>query len=259
MTKTLITTAAALAMLSLALPAAAQTTKIDASASVRLGTRPQAGSTTPQSAAIEKAKARADQEIDRRVANLNQLLARINGMQKVDAAFKAALATTVQNQVQALTALRATVDGDQNVATLRPEIQSITKSYRIYALVMPQATIGAAADRVQNLAGMFQALGTKLQARIASSTASTSVAAAALADFNAKVADAQTQATAAVGHIAGLQPDNGNQTVKKSNDAALKQARADIRVAQQDFVAARKDADAIIKSLGGATPPPIHQ
>ena len=65
--------------------------------------------------------------------------------------------------------------------------------------------------------------------------------------MNAKIADANTQAKAAVSGISGLQPDNGDQTVMQSNTAALKAARVDIQTAQNDLVAARKDAGTIVK------------
>lgn len=250
----------ALALVSLTLPLLAQAAGATVVGSARVGglganVGIQASTTVSArgSDAASNAKARADQEIDRRITGLNALVTRIDAMQKIDATFKASLAATVQAQITDLTNLKATIDADSSASTLKVEVQSITKSYRIYALVMPQATIGAAADRTQTLVGMFTTLGQKLQTRIASSTNASTVAVSAMADFNAKVADAQVQATAAVSHIAGLQPDNGNKTVMQNNQTALKQARADIRVAQQDFVAARKDAQTLIEALGGST------
>lgn len=253
MTHKLFRTTAIVLMLALGAPALAQTVDVSTHASVQTGGANASVTAGAQGSAEATAKARADQEIDRRVSSLNAFLGRINGMTKIDATFKASLASTIQTQINDLTTLKSTIDADTTASTLKVEVQSITKSYRIYALVLPQAAIGAAADRAQTLVGMFTTLGGKLSARIASSSGDTSAAAAALVDFNAKVADAQVQATAAVNHIAGLEPDNGNKTVMQTNDTALKLARADVRVAQQDFVAARKDADTIIQSLGGTS------
>lgn len=256
MTKTLSRTLALALMLSIAAPAFAQTSvQVTGSAaagagSATAGAHASAGVSTDK---VTQAKARADQEIDRRIAGLNAFLTRIQAMQKVDATFKATLSTTIQGQIADLTNLKATIDADTNTSTLKVEVQSIAKSYRIYMLVMPQAALGAAADRAQTLVTMFTTLGAKLQARIASSTTDTSAAVTAMADFNAKVADGQVQATAAVGHIAGLTPDNGDKTVMQSNLTALKQARADIKVATQDFVAARKDAQTIMQALGASS------
>jgi hypothetical protein len=63
------------------------------------------------------------------------------------------------------------------------------------------------------------------------------------------VTDATTQTNAAISAIANLKPDNGDATIKASNDAALKSARTKIQAAQQDIVAARKDVEAILKAL----------
>ena len=71
----------------------------------------------------------------------------------------------------------------------------------------------------------------------------------ALADMNAKIADANVQAQAAVTETASLQPDNGNATVMASNTATLKDARTKIQTAQQDLVKARQDAGVIVKAL----------
>lgn len=204
------------------------------------------------SASLTTAKSRADQEITRRITAMNALLTRVNGMTRVDASFKATLAANIQTQVTALSALQSTIDSDTSASTLKVEIHSITKSYRIFALVLPQANVGAAADRIQTVAALMTTLSGKLSARLASSTATgadNASSTAALADANAKIADAQVQATAAIGHIAGLQPDNGVKSVMTSNTAALKLARADIKVAQQDLAAARKDFAVIMSGL----------
>lgn len=264
MTKTLSRTLAIALLMGAAAPALALTTSVGTTVvgQARVGglgaqVNANASASTTVSggsgSAVDKAKARAAQELDRRITSLNAFLTRINSMQKVDANFKATLSAEIQSQITDLTNLKATIAGDTNIATLKPEIQSITKSYRIYALVLPQAAIGAAADRVQTLAGMFTTLGGKLASRIASSTGDTSAAVAAMADFNAKVADAQVQATAAVSHLSNLKPDNGDKTIQATNKTELTKARADIRVAMQDFVAARKDADTIVKALGGVS------
>jgi hypothetical protein len=93
-------------------------------------------------------------------------------------------------------------------------------------------------------------LGTKLSARItAAQSAGNNVTAAttALASFNAKVSDGSTQANAAITEVSSLKPDNGDATVMASNTATLKDARSKIQAAQQDFVAARKDAETIVQ------------
>ena len=201
---------------------------------------------------ITTAQQRADQEIARRITALNALITRINGMQKLSADEKTSLASSTQGQITLMNNLQAQIAADaaaNSTTSLKADIQSITKAYRVYMLIIPQGNIEAAADRVLTVAATLTDLSTKLQARIASSTVNTSGAQAALTDMNAKIADANTQANAANSEVASLVPDNGVQTVMQSNTAALKDARSKIQAAQKDLIAAQKDASTIVKDL----------
>lgn len=202
-----------------------------------------------------KAVGSANKEIDRRLTALSALSARVNAMVRLSATDKTDLSVQIQAQIAAMNSLQAQIATDvSNDATssLKSDIQSITKSYRIFALIIPQGDIEAMSDRVLTIVGDFDAVATKLQTRISaaqSSGANVSSAVSALADMNAKTSDASVKAQAAVSETSGLQPDNGVSTVMASNTAALKDARSKLQAAQQDLVAARKDAGSIIKTL----------
>jgi hypothetical protein len=199
------------------------------------------------------AKAKADQEIDRRIASLNDLNTRIGNLARVTASFKQSLNTNVQNQITGLTQLKAKIDADTDADTLKTDLQSVNQSYRIYALVLPMTRLAAAADREVTIITMMNQLGAKLQARISaaqSSGANTSALMAALTDLSNKLADASTQSQAAVSVTASLTPDNGDKTKMEQNLQALKTGRSDVQAAQKDLVAARKDIDTIVKGLG---------
>jgi hypothetical protein len=204
---------------------------------------------------ITTATTRADAEITRRINALNALSTRVNAMAKVSASDKASLSSTITTQIAAMNTLEAqiAVDAAANSTTsLKADIQSITKSYRIFALVIPQGAIEAASDRVLDISGMFTTLSGELQARItdaqnAGANMSTSVA--ALADMNTQITNVQIQANAAVSETASLQPDNGDATIMASNTAALQDARTKIKAAQADLTAARADAGTIVKAL----------
>jgi hypothetical protein len=204
-----------------------------------------------------KAVGSANKEIDRRLTALSALSARVNAMVRLSATDKTDLSVQIQAQIAAMNSLQAQIATDvSNDATssLKSDIQSITKSYRIFALIIPQGDIEAMSDRVLTIVGDFDAVATKLQTRISaaqSSGANVSSAVSALADMNAKTSDASVKAQAAVSETSGLQPDNGVSTVMASNTAALKDARSKLQAAQQDLVAARKDAGSIIKTLEG--------
>jgi hypothetical protein len=201
---------------------------------------------------ITTAKSHADQEIDRRVQALNDLNTRVQGMVKVSADVKTSISNEVSTEVSNLTTLKAKIDADADIATLKTDIKSITADYRIFMLVIPQGRITVAADRISAVTEAMTTFSGKLQTRItAAQTGGQDVTAlsASLTDMNAKIADANVQATAAVSHVSSLQPDKGDKTIMASNSAAIKQSRADLKVAMQDLTAARKDAGSIIAGL----------
>ena len=197
-------------------------------------------------------RAKADTEITSRISALNSLETRINQMQKISANDKASLDTNLQAAVADMTNLKATIDADTVAATLKSDIQSITKSYRIYMLILPQGRIIAASDRIMTITGLLSDLSAKLQVRIAAAQAAgqnVTVLNASLSDMNAKTSDANVQAQAAISEVANLQPDNGNTTTFTSNQQAIKDARAKIKVATADLKTARQDAGSIVKSV----------
>jgi hypothetical protein len=206
------------------------------------------------SAKLSKTKSKGDQEIDRRITALTDLNTRVQEMQKVSAAYKQSLSVTIQQLITGFTTLKAKIDADTDAATLKTDILTVTQSYRVFALVIPQARIVATTDRLMTIIGMVNTLGTKLQARVQAAQAGgrdVSALTKVLTDMNAKLTDAQTQTQAAFQHTSGLVPDNGDATKMKSNTAALALARSDIQIAQKDLVAARKDVDTILTGLKG--------
>jgi hypothetical protein len=227
------------------------TTNAAVNATVTAGTP--AGSASVSLTAAEKtAVSRGDKEIDRRIAALTDLNTRIQAMQKVTDTFKAGISASITNEINTLTSLKAKIDADTDLTTLKTDIQSITASYRVFALVLPQGRIAAFADREVELVSMMSTLGAKLQARIATAGqggADVSALTTALTDMAAKLKDAQAQAEAAVTASSSLAPDNGDKTKMAANDAALKTARADLVAAQKDLAAARKDVATIVSGL----------
>jgi hypothetical protein len=213
-----------------------------------------AQTTTPKTkgtANISKMIERSDTAITQRINSLNALVTRVNSMQKLSDTEKSTLATSLQNEVSQLTTLKATIDADTVATTLKTDMQSITKSYRIYMLVLPQASIAAASDRVLTIVGLMNGVETKLATRISQvpSTANITSIQSAMSDITAKLSDATTQASAAVSETASLVPDQGNTITVTSNTAALKDARSKIKTATADLTAARKDFATVVQGI----------
>ena len=232
--------------------ATVQTRPIKANSTVtgEVRTKPATTTVKVRAQVEDRAKDRANQEIDRRVKLLGNLSERLEGAIKVTGETKASILANLQAQIDALVALKAKIEAETSTTTLREHIKSITGSYRIFALVAPKAAITAYADRLNVLTGQMTDLGAKLQARIdAATTTDTSAAVSALAEYNAKIASAKVQISAALALVASLQPDNGDETVAASNRAALQDARAKLEAARKDLETARKDISAIRNAL----------
>lgn len=246
--------AALLASLALgALPALAETNvHANVDVSVRASTTERGKLAANTDARMGQSKARANEEIARRVAALNELLTRINSMKHLSSDEKTSLSATIQSQLKLMADLKAKISADTTADALKTDIKSITSSYRIFALIIPKGHIEAAADKVLDIVGLTADLSAKLKAKIdAAETAGKSVETlrSALTDMNAKSADAKIQANAAIDLIANLTPDMGDKTKMESNKQALMAARAKISAAGKDLDAMRKDAKMIIASL----------
>lgn len=212
-----------------------------------------------QTERMAKIISKANQEIDRRITELNKLIEQVGNMKRVSAQEKASLASMVQTQIADLNSVKTKIDADTDIETLRTDVKSITISYRIYALVIPRGHILVAADRLRMIANMMSETAIKLETRISTAkTAGKDVAAleSALADLKTKIADALTQAAAAESTVALLTPDLGDATQMKNNKNALMDSRTKIKAGRQDVNAARKDARTIVEGIRKLKPSP---
>jgi hypothetical protein len=203
---------------------------------------------------MQKGEDKAGHAIDVRIKSLQELSVRLAGLKLLSPEVLASIQASLNAEIQNLITLKAKIASDTSTTTLKADADSITKANRVYLLVEPKARIASAASRVNAVVTQFQALATKLQARItAAQTAGTdvSVAVTAMTDFNAKIADAKTQADAAVAETANLKADNGDKTVLAANLAALKDARTKLANAEKDLAAARHDAATVYSVVKG--------
>lgn len=205
--------------------------------------------TTRPVADLATLKAQALAEITSRVTHLQAQIERINKMERLSADQKASIVVELNAQIASLTTLKAKIAADTDLATLREDMKSITKAYRVYAVTMPKAAIIAAADRIMTVSAQMDTISIKLSERVAAATST--IATTALADFKIKVADAKVQAQAAVSLVSALVADNGDAAIAASNQAALKSAKAKIDAGQADLKAARKDMETIMKAVRG--------
>jgi hypothetical protein len=190
---------------------------------------------------------KANKELTRRIESLQQLTDKINGAKKLSAAEKTTLTQNVQTEITNLTTLQTKIQGDTDLLTLQTDVQSIVKSYRVYALYMPQIQVMVAADRVVTIIDQMTTLHNKLQTRLTDAqTKGKNVTSlqTLLTDMQTKITDAQTQANSVVTTVSGLTPDGypGNKTT-------LTSARKTLQAVRLDLVAASQDALKIVQGL----------
>lgn len=207
---------------------------------------------TAQAKQMERIVLRSNQEIDRRTEALKTLADRIQLMKRLTDSQKVTIVSEVKAQIDALNSLKTKIAAETDIAALRADAQLIAKSYRIFALIIPQSHIMIAADRIVTIADTMTAVGVRLQTAITTAQAAgkdTAVSQAALADMTTKIADAKAAASEAQNIAAPLVPDNGDQAKFKANKDALKQAQSKIKAAHQSLVAARHDIQSIMQAL----------
>lgn len=202
-------------------------------------TKVQVRTATIQTNVIARLKEKAVKEIDRRIASLNKLIDKINAVKRLTSDQKSVMAAQVQTEITNLTTLKTKIEGDTDIDVLRTDVQSIVKSYRVYALYIPKMAIIAHADKILNLIeGEMATLTEKLQLRINEAKGkgySVEIMTSLMTERQVKLDDAKNQANAAIVKVTVLTPDGwpGNKTVLEAARDLLKTARKDLSDAQK--------------------------
>src|SRR5207237_410206 len=133
------------------------------------------------------------------------------------------LTTQVQLQITSLTTLKAKIDTDTDLTTLKADIKSIVDSYRIHLLFVPKTHVLVVADTILQATDKFTNISTRLQTLITQAQSAgkdvTSLN-TALADMNSKVTDATTQSNNAVSSVVNLQPAADTSPYKPAFETA---------------------------------------
>jgi len=210
-------------------------------------------------------------QIDRRVKEVDKLLARVASALDVTDAHRTALSAALQDARAGLVALRAEVVAlattTAGTATLTPQHEEPAPStdamspevaaacarmyseFRIYVLRKPQVNLVVGADRVSGQRALFDLLASELDAAIAAVPSDPDGAEARrlLDDYRAKIASASLAAAGISDAVIGFGPEdwNANPSILAPYVDAMRQVKRDLRTAKQD-------AKQIVALLGGA-------
>lgn len=198
---------------------------------------------------VEDLKARAVKEITKRIDSLNSIIAKLASIKCISLSDKTNLTAQIQTEIQTLQVLQTKIQGETDLATLRADVQSITKAYRIYWIFIPKIHVLAANDRIVEVTANMNDVIAKLQTRITAGGSPTSNLQTTLDDAKAKNSDAQTQGQNAINLVTPLLSDNGDKNLQQTNTATLKQAEADIKTANSDLKTVYGDFQKIVRQL----------
>lgn len=195
-------------------------------------------------------QARGDQYITQRLTSLNTLVTKINGLKNLKPEDKSQFLTNINADISGLTALKAKIDADTDVATARADVLSIFTTYRVYVVFDPQTQLLAASDTMTVLADELDMLANKLETRIneAGSGVNTTTLRNLLNDMRSKIADARTQYTNVENTVSPLTPASYNSN-PSGTKATMQTARADITTGRTDLTGAWADAKQIRAGL----------
>lgn len=206
---------------------------------------------------VDILRAAGDCEINRRFVTLDGLTYLVNHSTVLTAQDKIDLLSggsvnpaSFVAEHAGLTSLKASIDGDTTIPTLRTDIGKIAPDYRVYLLVVPKTHLVSAADGAAKTSARFVPLASELQNLINQAKddgKDVTAAQAKLDDLKAKVGQANGLIAPVVGTLMPLSPADWNSGAAKP---VLQSARQTLHSARALLVDARQDAHQIIVLLG---------
>jgi hypothetical protein len=182
---------------------------------------------------------RGDQEITRRLAQLNKLSSLITASKHLTASDKTTLSGEVTTEISGLTTLKTKLDAETTVAGAGADAKSIITDYRVYALITPKVWLIKTADDQQTAEAKLSALITKFQTRITAAKSQGKEVTAlqtALDDMTTQVKNSQAICSGIEAKVLPLQPTDfdSDHTILTGDAAQLKTAHAANEAAYTD-------------------------
>ncbi len=110
----------------------------------------------------ENAKARGELEIVRRISALSNLIPKINSTGKLPPLQKSQLINEINAYISYLSSLRETIAKQTDFQTLIVNINTLSDSYKFFAVIVPKIHIVAIADKINVLGDEFTKTASKL-------------------------------------------------------------------------------------------------
>ena len=189
-------------------------------------------------------QALGDCEINRRLVTITTLQDHVSNPNGLTDGDRSALQGLLAADTTGLTALKAKIDGETDVTTLRADIGTIVTDYRIYLLMVPMTAEVISADSEAAAVGRLTTVAGKLQDRIDAASGDVSQAQADLDNMTASLGQVSTSTLSDMTQaLLALTPAGYNAgtagPVLKADHTTLQGIRTSLNAARADAVACR--------------------
>jgi len=200
-----------------------------------------------QAQKTEIAKARAELEIVRRISALSKLIPKVDSVKKQSSTQKSQLVNEINSYVSYLTSLRETITKQTNFQELIGNVNTLSDSYKSFAVIVPKVHIIVIADKINVLNDSFTGVANKLIEKTEQLR-------------NAKKDVTSVQKT--LGHMLFMMGDAANKAETAvvrafpltaegypKNKSILLDAKSRLQKSSKNLSSAAKDAQKIVSSL----------
>lgn len=200
-----------------------------------------------QTERLEHLRERGYKEIDRRIASLEKLIERLSEMKRLSSEQIEDYKSQIQENIDGLTALRAKIEADSDLATLQADVKSIVSGYRIYVFFIQYIHLNAAFDRAYTVYNNMNTVYGKLSTRIEEAKTNgedVTELNTLLSDMNAKLNDAKTLLDQGLSELSGLTASG-----YPDNKSKLTDGRSKLKTIHQDLKTVHSNGRKIINGL----------
>lgn len=205
--------------------------------------------TTAKDNGIGNLRKLGDCEIDRRLVTITTLQGRVAAAGGLTGPDRTTLQSQLAADTSGLTALRAQVDGETDLTTLRADLKQIVMNFRIYALMVPKTAEVIAADTELAAVARLETVEAKLQARVDVAKAAGKDVTQAQSDLDAMHAKVVQVSPLVQGVPASVLPLTPAQYNAGTAKPILASSRTGLHGGRGLLVGARADARACVAAL----------
>ncbi len=202
---------------------------------------------TKQETALDQLKKRADDMVNQRITDLNNLISRIQNDKRLTVEGKNSLTTNIQTNITGLTMLKAKIDADNDLATARADTKQVVTSFRVYLVLEPKIRLLVTIDNLLATTTNLQGLTPQLENIINNQKAkgkNTKAAQTALDDINTRLASISAQLSTNKTEVEATTPTDVN-----SAHATFVLVRQDLAKIRASFAEIRSDLAKMRQSL----------